>query len=141
MSPSCAPCVAILSNSCFLLILTTNSNHSSSALPDCCRDSRTRSRERRDKKQCPAAPKRRRFKSLRHLDNNQNRERCCGCGGVRKRCPRTKILSICKDLDTHEYESMRGYSRLAQLSRDAFTYLRCTISKLAIEKIEVEWRR
>jgi hypothetical protein len=24
-----------------------------------------------------------------------------------------KILSICKDLDTHEYESMRGYGRLA----------------------------
>ncbi len=51
-----------------------------------------------------------------------------------------KILSICKDLDTHEYESMRGYSRLAQLSGHAFTYLRCTISKFAIEKIEVEWK-
>lgn len=36
---------------------------------------------------------------------------------------------------------MRGYSRLAQLTGDAFTYLRCTISKFAIEKLEVGWRR
>src|SRR5204863_1364099 len=52
-----------------------------------------------------------------------------------------KILSICKDLDTYEYESMRGYSRLAQLSGYAFMYLRCTISKFAIEKIEIEWKK
>jgi len=34
-----------------------------------------------------------------------------------------KILSIYKDLDTHEYISLRGYTRLRQLHGDAFLYL------------------
>jgi hypothetical protein len=51
-----------------------------------------------------------------------------------------KILSICRELDTSEYASARGYSRLGQLHGDAFINLRCTISKFGIEMIEVEWK-
>jgi hypothetical protein len=50
-----------------------------------------------------------------------------------------KILSICKDLDTHEHTSLRAYSRLGQLHRNAFLYLRCTTSNFALSKIEAEW--
>jgi hypothetical protein len=52
-----------------------------------------------------------------------------------------KILSICKELDTSEYASARGYSRLGQLHGDAFIHLRCMISRFGIEMIEVEWKR
>jgi hypothetical protein len=52
-----------------------------------------------------------------------------------------KILSIYKELDTSEYTSARGYSRLGQLYRDVFIHLRCTISRFEIEIIEVEWKR
>jgi hypothetical protein len=46
-----------------------------------------------------------------------------------------KVLSIYKDLDTHEHASLRAYSRLGQLHGDAFLYLRCTISKFGMEKV------
>ena len=52
-----------------------------------------------------------------------------------------KVLSIYKDLDTHEHASLRGYSRLGQLYRDVFLYLRCIISKFGMEKIQAEWKR
>jgi hypothetical protein len=77
VSPSCAPCVPILFNGCFLLIPMTNSNHPSNALPvykhlrlakaslssqagytaraHLERD--LKARERRDKKQRPAISK------------------------------------------------------------------------------------
>jgi len=52
-----------------------------------------------------------------------------------------KILSICKDLDTHEHSSLRGYGRLAQLHGDTFSYLRCTIANFSLKKIEAEWEQ
>jgi hypothetical protein len=52
-----------------------------------------------------------------------------------------KILSICKDLDTHEHSSQRGYKRLTQLHGDAFSYLRCTIANFSLKKIEAEWEQ
>ena len=51
-----------------------------------------------------------------------------------------KILSICKDLDTHEYILIQGYSRFGQLHGDAFLYLRCTISNFGLKEIEKEWK-
>ena len=50
-----------------------------------------------------------------------------------------KILSILKELATHEYSSLRSYDRLAQLDFAAFKNLACTISNYALRKIEAEW--
>lgn len=49
------------------------------------------------------------------------------------------VLSILKDLATHEYSSMRSYDRRAQLDYAAFRNLLCTISNFALRKIEAEW--
>ena len=51
----------------------------------------------------------------------------------------TTVLSILKDLATHEYSSMRSYDRRAQLDYAAFQNLLCTISNFALRKIEAEW--
>jgi MULE transposase domain len=49
------------------------------------------------------------------------------------------VLSILKDLATHEYSSMRSYDRCVQLDYAAFQNLLCTISNFALRKIEAEW--
>jgi hypothetical protein len=49
------------------------------------------------------------------------------------------VLSILKDLATHEYASPRSCDRRAQLDITAFQYLLCTISNFALKKIQAEW--
>jgi hypothetical protein len=51
----------------------------------------------------------------------------------------TTVLSLLKDLSTHEHLSMRSYDRHAQLDFTTFRHLIYTISNFALKKIEAEW--